>query len=398
MKKLMWLAGDRKRPACLSHNMFHTNQILSASRIRDSFLSGTLCALLAAKCQSGKTGTFQSLIRQMLDAADVTHAYILCGSSETELKKQAVADTRAANGDYYDAGLIEVIFHQDFKHAKLDVVNALIIVDESHMVQTKGQQLHLFLATYGVFLDGNPKTLEEKNAYLLSVDATPYSEIAALREEETLFPKHVEELEPGMGYYGLAEYERDGTLLPTFPIAKAPERFESLLLDVGSKYVLLRLNRSEANRENEAVLRSICRARGFPVLLYTGEKTEIAVTRAEQKRFARSGRKIGCLEDAPAATTVVIVRGRLRAGKVVPKQHVGFVWEGASKSKTDALVQGLVGRMCGYVFGDQKPTLYVPVSGLVPDELGLVLCGDLPKTATNLRASQMTNGKSVFSA
>jgi hypothetical protein len=54
--------------------------------------------------------------------------------------------------------------------------------------------------------------------------------------------------------------------------------------------------------------------------------------------------------------------------------------------------------MCGYVFGTEKPTLYVPVTALVPDELGLVLAGDLPKTATNLRASAVTNGKSVFSA
>ena len=378
--------------------MFHPNQVLAASRIHSSFLSGTRCALLSAKCQSGKTGTFQSLIKAMLDAGDATHAYVLCGSSETELRKQAVSDTQAANADYYASGLIEVIFHQDFKHAELDIVNALIVVDESHMVQTKEQQLHLFLAKHGVFLDGNPTALAEKNAFLLSVDATPYSEIAALREEETPFAKHVEELAAGEGYYGLAEYERDGLLKPTFPISKAPERFEEILLGVGSKYVLLRMNRSKANKENEEVLRGICRRHGFSVLLYTGEKTQVAVTRAEQKRFARSGRKIGCLEDAPLLTTVVIVRGRLRAGKVVPKTHVGFVWEGANKSKTDVLVQGLVGRMCGYAFGTQKPTLYVPVTALIPDELGQVLCGDLPKTATNLRASATTNGKSVFSA
>ena len=378
--------------------MSHPNQVLAASRIHSSFLSGTRCALLSAKCQSGKTGTFQSLIRQMLEAPTdgISRAYIICGSSETELKRQAVADTLSFNKEWQDS--IEVIFHQDFKHAELDIQDALIVVDESHMVQTKGQQLHLFLAKYGVFLDGNPAVLTEKNAYLLSVDATPYSEIAALREEETLFPKRVVELEAGTGYYGLADYDKDDLLKPTFTLSKHPERFEDLLLDVGPKYVLLRLNRSKANKENEAVLRGICRRLSFPVLLYTGEQTQIAVTRAEQKRFSRGGREIGCLEDAPLVTTVVIVRGRLRAGKVVPKAHVGFVWEGANKSKTDALVQGLVGRMCGYAFGEKKPTLYVPVTALIPDELGQVLCGELPKTATNLRASATTNGKSVFSA
>jgi len=378
-----------------THTMFHSNQTYAANSIRSSFLSGTRYALLSAKCQSGKTGTFQSLIKAMLDAGDVTHAYVLCGSAETELKRQAVSDTLAFNAAYQHC--IQVVFHQDFKHVDLDITNALIIVDESHMVQTKDQQLHLFLAKYGVFLDGNPAALAEKNTYLLSVDATPYSEIAAWREKETPYLKHVEELEAGVGYYGLADYEKDGLLEPTFSISKRPEYFETMLLNVPGKYVLLRMNRSKANKENEEVLRGICRRLSFPVLLYTGEKTEIAVTRGEQKRFSRGGRKIGCLEDAPALTTVIIVRGRLRAGKVVPKTHIGFVWEGASKSKTDALVQGLVGRMCGYQFGEQKPTLYVPVTALVPDELGLVLYGDLPKTATNLRASATTNGKSVFS-
>lgn len=376
--------------------MFHTNQTLAATRLRTSLLSGTPCALLSALCQSGKTGTFQSLIQQMLVAGDVTHAYILCGSSETELKRQAVEDTLTFNSAHKDA--IQVIFHQDFAHAELDITDALIIVDESHMVQTKGQKLHLFLAKYGISLDGNPAALTEHNAYLLSVDATPYSELAALQTGETPYVKYVEQLTPGEGYYGLLDYEKDGALLPTFSIAKHPERFDELLLSVPNKYVLLRMNRSKANKENEETLRRICRARGFPVLLYTGEETQITVTRAEQKRFRRGGRKLTCLEDAPATTTVVIVRGRLRAGKVVPKAHVGFVWEGAAKSKTDALVQGLVGRMCGYKFGEQKPTLYVPATALVPDELGLVLSGDLPKTATNMSASQTTNGKSVFSA
>jgi len=381
--------------------MFHPNQIHAAENIRTSFLSGTSVrsALLSARCQSGKTGTFQRLIKTMLDAGDITHAYILCGSAETELKRQAQEDTQAFNGDYYAAGLIKVVFHQDFSKTTLDIAGALLVVDESHMVQTKGQQLHLYLKQYGVSMDGAPTVLAEKGAYLLSVDATPYSEVAAL-EGETPYAahKHVEELVAGTGYYGLAEYEAEGLLQPTFSISDEPERFESLLLGAVGKYVLLRLNRSEANKTNESALRGLCRRLSVDVLLYTGEKTQVAVTRAEQKRFARAGYTLPCLEDAPAVTTVVIVRGRLRAGKVVPKAHVGFIWEGASKSKTDALVQGLVGRMCGYKFGAVKPTLYVPASALVPEELGQVLCGELPKTATNLRASAATNGKSVFSA
>lgn len=378
--------------------MIHTNQALAAAGIVTAYSRGVRFALLNARCQSGKTGTFQGVIQHMLRTASITHAYILCGSSETELKKQAVEDTRHFNTAAYEAGRIDVLFHQDFAKSTLDIQDALIIVDESHMVQTQGQQLHLFLAKYGIMLDGNPAALNEKNAYVLSVDATPYSELAALVQGETLYEKHVEELKPGVGYFGLADYERTGKLLPTFSVSDDPTRFADLLLTNPQKFVLVRLTQSERNKTNEAAMRRVCKMHSVPVLLYTGEKTQVTVTRAEQKRYARAGYKLPCLEDAPPTTTLVIVRGRLRAGKVVPKKHVGFVWEGAAKSKTDALVQGLPGRMCGYEFGQTKPTLYVPPTGLVDDELGLVLCGDLPKTATNMRASQKTNGKSVFSS
>ena len=377
--------------------MFHTNQTKASSGILSAFNAGVRYALLRALCQSGKTGTFQSLIQRMLNTENITHAYILCGSSETELKKQAVNDTLTFNSDFYQKGLIQVLFHQDFLEATLDIQNALIVIDESHMVQTKGQQLHQFLLNHGIKMDGDPTVLKEKNAYVLSVDATPYSELAALVMGETPHEKHVEDLLPGTGYYGLADYDREYRLLSTFSISKEPERFEELLISMPAKYVLMRLTRSKSNEANEAELRRICKRNHFPVLLYTGEKTQVAMTLSEQERYLRKGHHLPCLEIAPAVTTVVIVRGRLRAGKVVPKVHMGFIWEGATKSKTDALVQGLPGRMCGYVFSDVKPLLFVPPTALVPDELARVLSDELPKTATNMRASAMTNGQSVFS-
>jgi hypothetical protein len=377
--------------------MFHSNQTKASSGILSAYKAGVRYSLLRALCQSGKTGTFQSLIQRMLNDEEITHAYILCGSSETELKKQAVNDTQTFNLDFYQKGRIQVLFHQDFLEATMDIQNALIVIDESHMVQTKGQQLHQFLLNHGIKMDGDPTVLKEKNAYVLSVDATPYSELAALVMGETPYEKHVEDLLPGTGYYGLADYDRDYRLLSTFSISKEPERFEELLLSTPAKYVLMRMTRSKSNEANEAELRRICKRNHFPILLYTGEKTQVAMTLSEQKRYLRKGQNLPCLMDAPLLTTVVIVRGRLRAGKVVPKVHVGFIWEGASKSKTDALVQGLPGRMCGYVFGDVKPLLFVPPTALVPDELTRVLSDELPKTATNMRAGQMTNGQSVFS-
>ena len=104
-----------------THTMFHSNQTYAANSIRSSFLSGTRYALLSAKCQSGKTGTFQSLIKAMLDAGDVTHAYVLCGSAETELKRQAVSDTLAFNAAYQHC--IQVVFHPvSYTHLTLPTI------------------------------------------------------------------------------------------------------------------------------------------------------------------------------------------------------------------------------------------------------------------------------------
>jgi len=379
---------------------FFPNQIAAASNILSAFRAGTRCALLKALCQSGKTGTFQHLIKMMLDGGFITHAYIVCGSSETELRNQAHDDTLEYNAEYYNSDAITVIFHQDFKRTELNITDSLIIVDESHLVQTKDQKLHGFLGARGIKQNGDPTALYAQNAYLLSVDATPYAEEAALIHKETPFPKAVIELMPGEGYFGLGDYKGLGRLHETFDIAREPERFAALLDSVPRKFVLMRLTHGDAATAAEGELRHICERRGFPCLLNTSAATQVAVTRKQQAQMSREGNRVPCLEDAPATTTVVIIRGRLRAGKVVPKQHVGFAWEGAANSKTDALVQGLPGRMCGYVFGTEKPILFVPPSALVTRDDKVIKASEidraingapqmLPMRGTNIKPSHV---------
>ena len=362
-------------------------QINASNDIVASFRSGVRCALLNAQCQSGKTGAYQLTIKQMLNTGMVRRVYIVCGSAETELRQQARDDTLAANPEYYNvdnrteeqSGAITVIFHQDFDKYELDIHDALIVADESHLVQTKGQKLHGFLGAKGVKQNGDPAALFANNAYLLSVDATPYAELAALYHKETPFPKAVINLEPGDSYFGLGDYKGNGSLLPTFNIAADPERFEALLLSVPHKWVLMRLTHGATADEQESELRAICAIRGFPVLLNTSVATDVAITRKQQEQFAKEGKVVLCLEDAPQTTTVVIVCGRLRAGKVVPKEHIGFVWEGAKNSKTDALVQGLPGRMCGYRFGETKPLIFVPPSALEENESKVVKASEFDR-------------------
>jgi hypothetical protein len=389
--------------------MAYPQQITAAENIRRAFGGRLRYAILLARCQAGKTGAYQELIRIMLENGDIQRAYIVCGSSEILLRKQAIADTKKANGAAYKAGTIKVIFHNDFKTTDMDITNALIVVDESHMVQTQGQGLDAFLSRHGITMDGNPQTLNEQNTFVLSVDATPYSELAALKHKETPFEKHIEELVPGNGYYGLEHYWGNGLLRSTFNIAQNMTKFTNLVKSVSGKWILMRLHTCKATLATEKKLKELCRKNSWNLLNYTSEERKVAITRNEQKDL---GADTPCLEDAPDVTTIVILKGTLRAGKVVPKKHIGFVWEGAKNSKTDALVQGLPGRMCGYEFdGDFRPLIFVPSSALARKEDKMLKASEieraimahemtLPSKGTNLNGCRNPNasksGKTVL--
>jgi hypothetical protein len=55
-----------------------------------------------------------------------------------------------------------------------------------------------------------------------------------------------------------------------------------------------------------------------------------------------------CLNHQPTKNTLILVKGHCRMGQQLPKQNISFVIESAVSSKTDVLLQGLLGRMCGY--------------------------------------------------
>jgi hypothetical protein len=393
----------------MSNMSFYPEQISAAKNILRVFTIGVIrYALLMAFCQSGKSGAFHFLIRLMLQQGIIQHAYILCGSSETILRDQAKDDAKKFNPEYYkdnNTGAIQVYFRQDFEKITMNVVNTLIVVDESHLDQGQNQMLATFLVSHGgISMDGNPVPLKEKNTFFLSVDATPYAELAALEHKES-YPKHVETLVPGSGYYGLAQYNFDGRLNETFSIASQPIRFAKLLKEYPKKYALLRLtNKGKNSKEDEEKVLEVCQKWGLSVCYYLEGKKEIAITKKEKVEL----RLKASLEDEPEKTTVVIFRETLRAGKVVPKQHIGFVWEGSANGKTDSLVQGLPGRMCGYDFNKDgsKPMLFVPPSSLKENLTKVIKASEmmraiisglvLPQKATNLKkvhiAAAPTNG------
>lgn len=352
----------------------HENQIAAARAILEIFRARRVCyVLLRALLQAGKTGTFQTLARLMIAARIVDHVYILCGSNETLLRDQAEEDTRTYNRDHFVARRIKVVFRQDFPKTDMETRRALLIVDESHLDSGEGQMMSEFLARHGLDLAGTTDAMRAQETYICSVSATPFAEHSKILDGSSVGGKAIVTLKAGAGYFGLADYETAGKLKAAFDFAAEPERFKALLTASATpKWILFRCRN---NATSERRVRTLCREAGVRVLEYTSKRSEVAITADELK----GGDDRECMEAAPTVTTLVLVQGRLCVGKVVPKAHVAFVWENSADPKTDTLVQGLPGRMCGYVFGAEKPDIYVPAGALEERKRSVVAAAvDMP--------------------
>jgi hypothetical protein len=266
---------------------FRANQKSAADRIVQAFTTHHY-VLLWALCQSGKTGTFHWAAKQMLAAGTVKRVYLLCGSAEVCLRTQAEADAVACNPGPGTSSTVQVIFRPSFKKTRLDIEDALIIIDESHLDQSKGMELDQLLTRHGLVLTGDCPTAVANRCRILSVSATPYAEVSALHSRLAaglVADKAIVRLEPGTDYYGIEQFLRDGRIRSTesdlnLSIATGPEIAAFLKKpEFALKWNIMRV-------KNAIHLRAITKAAksvGIFVKSYTAKSTDLAITEAERK-------------------------------------------------------------------------------------------------------------------
>lgn len=323
------------------------NQVKCAKAIVATFArKEEMYVLLRAQMQSGKTGTFHKVGRMMLNRRMVDRVYVISGSNETVLYEQAKADAIAYNPDM--AEQISVIFRQDFAKTTMALERTLIIVEESHLDQNQGQQMDKFLARHGLSLNGTTESMRTADTFILSVSATPFSEQSGITHGLSV-GKTIEDLEPGAGYRGVRMFLEGGCIHPTFDLLTQKQRFVDTVLSQGNKWNLVRCSDTKM-----WAIRPLAIAAGIECKLFTQEKKEIAIED---------------LESAPAKPTIVFLKGLLRCGKVVPKAHVGLVWEDSVNVRADTVLQSLLGRMCGYYdMGADWPQIYLSSKILKADK------------------------------
>jgi hypothetical protein len=344
--------------------------------------------LFRADVQSGKTGAYHGIIRTMMERGLIDRAYILCGSHETELRRQCHEDVKEHH-TAENQKKIRVIFRQDFKKNTMNTSRALIVVDETHMVAEKDQTLSRFLGKHDLSMAGTTPHMIKNDTYILSVSATPHAEESAMIHGDSGEKGRVV-MSPGKGYYGPKNYYEDGHIRPVYPLhdIRGKHNFPLLLhrlAEQGPSYLLFRVSNNKQMKHLHVRLAD-WQANGndLNIVEFNSEKKdkdrEIVLTRKEQQNHETQWRtRIPCLEEQPAVMTVVFLKGRLRCGKRVPKQYVSLAWEMSKHANTDTIIQSLLGRLSGYDVPERRPLIFLPPALLQRQELSVVPFSDLER-------------------
>jgi hypothetical protein len=257
--------------------------------------------------------------------------------------------------------------------------DTLVIWDESHYAQNKGNKPFDFFQRSGLNVNAVGTSLDEwgtRNNFLLTVSATPFAEVADMVNFGSQIAKFVIRLMPGPLYRGVDFYRRSGLIHESFQINRSTmDDFMQLLRDnTGSrpKYAIIRAIDSKAD-----IIKVCAREVGWHFEEFNSD-TRTFNEDTTDSRF----RGLNALKQAPAMNTIVLIKGRARMGQVVPKQHISFVFETSKKAKTDVILQSLLGRMCGYgPYDDVPPNIYVP---------GCFLCGPTERQKSITREKFIT--------
>jgi hypothetical protein len=332
----------------------YENQRKAGLEIINNFHEGTLWNVLLAQMQSGKTGAYNFVACETIRHNLKPSVLIFTGTSDTELMKQTRERFYEFVYNVYsnyleDEGLsredrdllknkikknTQIYSPCQLKKIKKKITNSLLIQDESHYAQNIEMGPYTFLQSQDLAIYGNPDgtILEKTGNIFLSVSATPFSEIINMKKYNDPL-KRLVIMENDPSYTGVKKLMECDRIQSFEDPLEAFE--EALSLNYReNKYAVVRVPSQNSNFYQKIAANMKWKIKYFDSNNDIGEERRIL--------------SIDELSEAPSQPTVIFIKEMLRMGKTIPKEHLAFVMETAKNSKTDTLLQGLVGRICGY--------------------------------------------------
>jgi hypothetical protein len=354
---------------------FHSNQITTAKEIIDTMVEGwVFYMILLAQMQSGKTGTYLKVAFDAIRLGIVETVLIISGSRDTSLRGQAQADLVENINEYADensetiqeyreliknlSDSVNIFWSQDLKTITELKSKTLIIHEESHAAQSKTNKPYMdFYLKHKIekALYGDLETIEylrENKVWIMNVSATPFSEIIAnfSADDSNRFNKKIFFAKPGDSYIGI------NTILDQRKI-----KFESKPISVDSTEFINRLLQANKSKYNKkyCIIRTKCAVHDEEMMKIISSCCGYDYRNV----FATQGKNnpneaLKFLESEPENPTIVHICGKARMGQVLFKKYIGMVYEQSSNPNTDTILQGLLGRMCGY-YTSEIPDIYI---------------------------------------
>ena len=330
--------------------MDYQQQINAAAEIISKF-DETSYVMFLAEMQSGKTGAFLLVICEMIREGLVDYGVIFSGNREIELKEQ----TEKSRDDFFvtyaeyltnkglDLSIIEtiqsekrikVVWGPDLKKFK-SLGKTIYVWEESHFGQSKAQEVDKFITVLGIDPTGNSAP---EGCFVLSVSATPFSEFTANVKNHQ--HKHIIRMRPPDSYRGVKKMCQDKQI-HTYS-ESSEEQFIKCLSMNGNGYAIVRGMTKK--------LTKIAQREGWSTKIY------------DLHSKWKINEVLGVEPDRP---TVIFIKGKLRMGKEIIKTHLLWCLETSNNPKTDTLLQGLLGRCCGY---DSRADIHIYIKKAIRED------------------------------
>ena len=309
-------------------------------------------ATIVAPMQSGKTTTYLTIANSLIEQDIVKKVVIFSGNRERLLREQT--EERAKHFKY-----IQVVWGQDLDDFVPDKFTpTLYIWDESHYGQSEDQVVDRFCVKCNICPAG---VNEKKYVYLLSVSATPFSEV--IDSDEMTNNKLVIFQQPSSNYYGISEMNKRNRIKPYYSLTSLLETNIPRLKKTG-KVAIIRVR--EKGHNNLSEIQRVCVNMSISYKLFCSKTCNLENATSLGIPCSFSDEEMIQWIEAPTEPRVVIVKGKLMMGKtIMDKRNVAFCVESSKSPNADTLLQGFIGRFSGYnnpddsLFWNKKTKIFV---------------------------------------
>ena len=335
-----------------SIQIIYPSQVQAFNDIHRAFQEEHSYVALVAQMQSGKTDTFLLLAFEYIRLRLVDQVVLFTGNSDTALKQQTLYGVETFSYKYQlylkqQHGImfedpmewpnlfygwrerISIVWSTELLKSKRVANRTLYIWEESHFAQSKSMIPFKYLTSLGIQAHGNDEAFRKCGNYLLSVSATPFSEYAAaiLEHQE----KSIVYLKPSEHYKGVGYFIANRMICShentvedfQYAMTESERLFPSSF-----KYGLVRISQKQMS-----VFQHVARRIGWQCKEYNSDVQDIDDIQ---------------LRIAPTQNTIVFIKGALRMGQQLCKEHIGFCFETTINPNTDTILQSLMGRICSY--------------------------------------------------